>query len=143
MRYALPGATVHQSGIFFLEGFRRERIIIKIKAAGQPPTPIENEGADHGSGGVTRLLEGLRHGAKLLRQRLAGEILHAILKGVSAGQDHRVRRPGKWDLRDCALKHHTIMSQSIEGWGLDGLRSITSHVIRAHSIDGDQYDAGF
>src|SRR6202158_3020492 len=85
MCYALPGATVHQTGIFFLEGFRRERIIVKVEAARQPPTPVEYEGADHGSGGVTSLLESLRHGAKLLRQWLAGEILHAVLKGISAG----------------------------------------------------------
>src|ERR1700682_6851894 len=56
MGHALPGATVYQSGMFFLKGFRRERIIVKIEAARQPPTPVENEGADHGSGGVARLV---------------------------------------------------------------------------------------
>ena len=143
MRYALSGATVHQPGILFLEGFRRKRVIVKIEAACQPPTPVEHEGADHGSGGVTRVLESLGHGAKLLRQRLPGEILYAVLKGVSAGQDHRMRGPGKWDLRDRPLKHDTVVSQRVKGWSLDGLRSIASHVVGTQGIDGDQYNAGF
>src|SRR4029077_4330015 len=143
MRYALAGATVDQTGIFFLEGFRGEGIIVKVEAARQSPTPVENEGADHSSGGVTRLLEGLGHGAELLRQRLSGEILHAVLKWVSAGQDHRMRRPCKRDLRDRPLKNDPVASQRIKGWSLDGLRSITSHVIGTQGIDGDQYDVGF
>src|SRR5208282_4980927 len=75
MRHAVAGATVHQADLFFLEGFRRKRIVVKIEAASQPPTPVENEGADHRSGGVTGLLKGLGHSAKLRRQRLPGEIL--------------------------------------------------------------------
>ena len=35
---------------------------------------------DSGSGRVACLLEGLSDGAKLRRQRLAGEILYAVLK---------------------------------------------------------------
>src|SRR5713226_9178112 len=142
MGYTFPSATVHQPDILFLEGFRRKRVIVKVEAARQSPTSVENEGADHGSGGVTRFLEGLRHGTKLLCQRLPGEILHAVLKRISAGQDDRMRRPCKWDLRDCALKHDPVACQRIEGWSLDGLRSITSHVVGAQGIDGDQYDAG-
>src|SRR5258708_12608435 len=46
MGHALAGATVHKPGIFCLEGFRRERIIVKIEAARKAPTPAENEGAD-------------------------------------------------------------------------------------------------
>jgi hypothetical protein len=79
----------------------------------------------------------------LWRERLPGEILDAILKRVSAGQDHRVGRPGQWNLRDGALKDYAVVSQRVEGWSLDHLRSITSHVIGAQSIDGDQYNAGF
>src|SRR5271169_3997627 len=129
MRYALPGATVYQADILLGEGFRRKRIIVEVEAAPQAPTPVENKGADHGPGGVTRLLKSLGHGAKLLRQRLPGEILHAVLKGVSAGQDHSVRRPGKWNLRDGSLKHNPVVSQRIEGWSLDHRCSVTSHVI--------------
>src|SRR6202521_4626863 len=140
--HALPGATVDQSDILLLEGFRRKCIIVKVEAARQPPTPVENESADHSPGGVSCLLESLRHGAKLLRQRLPGEILHAVLKGVSTGQDHRMRRPGKWDLRDRPLKHDTVVSQRIKGGSLDGLCSIASHVVGTQGIDGDQYNAG-
>ena len=141
VRYALPGATVHQTGIFLLEGFRRKCIIVKVEATCQSPTTVENERADHRSGGVTRLLKGLGDRAKLLCQRLPGEILHAVLKRISAGQNHRMRRPGQGNLRDCPLKHDTVMRQRIEGRRLDHLRSIASHVIGAQSIDGDQYDA--
>ena len=142
MRYALPGATVDQAGIFFLESFRRKRVVIKVEATRQSPAAVENERADHGSGGVTSLLEGLGHGTKLRSQRLPGEILHTILKRISASQDHRVRRPGKRNLRDRALKNDTVMSQRIKGWSLDRLRSVTSHVIGAQRIDRDQYNAG-
>src|SRR5208283_2697757 len=136
-------ATVHQADVFLLEGIRGKRIVIKIEAARETPTPVENKGANHGPGGITCVLEGLGHGAKLLSQRLPGEILHAVLKGVSAGQDHRVRRPGKWNLRDGSLKQNPVVSQRIEGWSLDHRCSVTSHVIGTHGIDGDQYNAGF
>src|SRR5208337_2521508 len=86
--YALPGGTVDQAGFFFLEGLGRKRIIIKIEAAGQSPTSVEHERTDHGSGGVACLLESLGHGAKLLCQRLSGEILDAVLKRIGTGQDH-------------------------------------------------------
>ena len=142
MGHALAGATVHKPSIFCLEGFRRERIIVKIEATRKAPTPVENEGADHGPGGVPCLLEGLGHGAKWQRQRLPGEILHAVLKRVSAGQDDCMRGPCKWDLRDRALKHDSVVSQRIKGRSLDGLRSITTHVVGAEGVDGDQYDAG-
>src|SRR5208282_4663924 len=100
MRYTLCGASVDQADILLGEGFRRKRIIVEVEAAPEAPTPVENKGADHGPGGVTRLLKGLGNGAKLLCQGLPGEVLHAILKRISAGQDHGVRRPGKWNLRD-------------------------------------------
>src|SRR5208283_2343739 len=122
---------------------RRECVIIKVEAARQPPTPVEHEGADHGAGGIPRLLECLGDRAKLRTERLPGEILYAVLKRISAGQDHGMRRPGQRNLRDGALKHNTVVSQRIEGWSLDGLRSITSHVIGTQGIDGDQYNAGF
>ena len=54
-----------------------------------------------------------------------------------------MRRPGKRNLRDGPLKHDAVVRQRIEGWSLDRLRSITSHVIGAQGIDGDQYNAGF
>src|SRR4029077_17399054 len=107
-RYARAGAPVDNTCIFLLEGSPAEGIIVKVEAARQPPTPVENEGADHSSGGVTRVLEGLRHETKFLCQRLPGEVLHAVLKRISAGQDDRMRRPGKWDLRDCPLKHDPV-----------------------------------
>ena len=75
-------------------------------------------------------------------ERLPGEILHAILKWISAGQNHRMGRPGQWHLRNGALKHYAVVSQRVEGWSLDHLRSITHHVIGAQGIDGDQYNAG-
>src|SRR5208282_6872732 len=113
------------------------------EAAPEAPTPVENKGADHGPGGVTRLLKGLGNGAKLLCQGLPGEVLHAILKRISAGQDHGVRRPGKWNLRDGPLKHDSVVRQRVEGWRLDHLHlcSIASHVVGAERIDGDQYNA--
>src|SRR5208283_3389430 len=88
MRYALPGGAIDQAGFFFLESPGRKRIIIKIEAAGQSPTAVEHERTDHGSGGVACLLESLGHGAKLLCQRLSGEILDAVLKRIGTSQDH-------------------------------------------------------
>jgi hypothetical protein len=143
MGYALPGAAVHQTDILLFEGRRRKRIIVKIEATRQAPTAVEHQGADHGSGGVACLFECLSHRSKLWSERLPGEILHAILKRVSAGQDYRMGRPGQWNLRNGARKHYAVMSQRVEGWSLDHLRSITSHVVGAQSIDGDQYNAGF
>src|SRR5208282_6653930 len=141
VRHTFPGATVHQTDVLLLEGFRRKRVIVKVEAARQPPTPVENEGADHRSGGVTRLLEGLGHGAKLLRQRLPGEILYAVLKRVCASQDHRVRRPSQGNLRDRPLKQDTVMRQPIKRRSLDHFCAIASHVVGTQSIDGDQYNA--
>ena len=46
MGYALPGGTVDQADIFFLECPGRKRIIIKIEAARQSPTAVEHEGTD-------------------------------------------------------------------------------------------------
>src|ERR1019366_5947283 len=142
MGYALPGAPVDQTDILLLEGRRRKRIIVKIEATRQAPTAVEHEGADHGSGGIACLFECLSDGSKLWSERLPGEILHAILKWISAGQNHRMGRPGQWNLRNGALKHYPVVSQRVEGWSLDHLRSITSHVIGAQGIDGDQYNAG-
>src|SRR5579859_5868214 len=140
--HAFSSAAVHQSSIFLLESFRRKSVIIKVEAARQAPTPVENKGADHGSSGIARMLERLGHRAKLRRQRLSGEILHAVLKRVGAGQDHRMGWPCQWDLGNGPLKHDAVMSQRIQSWSLDHVRAITSHMIGAQSIDGDQDNAG-
>jgi hypothetical protein len=79
----------------------------------------------------------------LWSERLPGEILYAVLKRISAGQDYRMGRPGQRNLRNGALKDNAVASQRVEGWSLDGVRSVTPHVISAQSIDGDQYNAGF
>jgi hypothetical protein len=113
MRHALSGTAIDQTDVFLLESLRRKGIIVKIEAAGQPPAPVEHERAHHGSGRIACLLESLGHGAKFVGQRLPGEVLHAVLKRVGAGQDHRMRRPGQGNLRDRALKHHAVQSQPI------------------------------
>ena len=142
MRHAFSGAAIHQSRIFLLERLGGERIVVEIKAARQSPASVEHERADHRPGRISSLLERLRHGAKLRRQRLPGEILHAVLKRIGAGQNHGVRRPRQRHLRDRPLKHHAVMRQRIQRGSLHVLRAVASHVIGAQRIDGDQYDAG-
>src|SRR5580700_2012486 len=143
VRHTLTGGTFYKADLFCRKGFRGEGIVVGIEAAGESPTAVENESADDGSGGVACLLEGLSDGAKLRRQRLPGEILHAVLKWISAGQDSGVRRPGKRDLRDGALENQSVARERIKGGSLDGLRAVASDVIGTQSVDGDENHVRF
>src|SRR5258708_1920479 len=91
----LFGAAVHQANIFFLEGLGGKGVVVEIETASQAPTAVEHECAHYGSSGVSGLFERLCYGTKLRGQRLAGKVLDSILKWISAGQNHGVRRPSQ------------------------------------------------
>ena len=141
VRDAFARAPIHQSSVFFLECLRRKRIVVEVEAARQPPAPVEHERAHDCSRRIPRAMKGLRHGAKLRPQRLARKILHPILKGIGSGENHGVRGPSQRNLRNRPLKHHPVVRQRIERGGLHILRAIAPHMIRAHRIDGYQYNA--
>src|SRR5712692_5458844 len=84
VRDAFPRPPVHQSNVFLHESFSGKRIVVEVEAPSQPPTAVQDECADHSSGGIALLLESLCDGAELWRKWLAGEVLDSILKGICA-----------------------------------------------------------
>src|SRR3989442_2031955 len=75
---ALSRFTVDQAQISVLKSFWRKGIVVRVETASQSPASVKNKCADHGSGGISVLFESLGHGAKLGREWLTGEILHAV-----------------------------------------------------------------
>ncbi len=138
MGHAFARATIDQSQISIRERFGRECIIVEIKSASEAPTAVEDEGADHRSRGVPLLLKRLRDRAKARLQRLASEILHSILEGIQASQNHCVRRPSQRHLRDGPFKNNAIARESIESRCLDVLCPITTQMVGADRINGDE-----
>ncbi len=116
---ALSGAAIHQSNFFLLKRFGGESVVVEIEAASQSPTAIQNERTDDCARGVALLFENLGHRTEALVERLAGKILHTILKRISAGQNGGVRRPGKRHLGDGALEDNAIACQAIQSRGLN------------------------
>src|SRR5215471_4446957 len=100
---AFTCATFYESEIAVGECFWGERIIIEIESACQSPTSVEHERADDRSGCVSVLLKCLRDGAELLVEGRTREILHSVLKRISASQDYGVRGPRQRNLRDGSL----------------------------------------
>src|SRR5579864_2410267 len=111
---ALAGGTLHQAQSSIGEGFGRERVIVEIKSAGQPPAAVENERADHRSRRIAVLLESLRYRTEARFERLPGEILDSVLEGVQTGQNGGMRRPGERNLRNGPLEDNAIPRQRIE-----------------------------
>ena|SRR5205085_151782 len=89
-RHALSSATFNQTKIAILELLWRKRVIVKIEAPSQPPTPIEHKRTHHRSGAISMVLERLSNRAKLGIERRTGKILHAVLKRIRPCQNNRV-----------------------------------------------------
>src|SRR5450432_29471 len=105
---ALSRSPVHQPNIAANEGFWRKRIIIKIEASSQSPTPVEHESADHRARRIAVLFESLGDRPKSRIERLAGKILHSVLERIHAGENGRMGRPRQWNLRNGTLEHDAI-----------------------------------
>src|SRR5215472_8448791 len=99
MVHAFSSLAIHQAKSLRLKRDGGESIVVKIKAARQSPATIEHERAHHCAGSVVVLLKRLRDRAKTRIERLAGKILHSILKGISASQNDGMGRPRERDLR--------------------------------------------
>src|SRR5437870_608024 len=138
--HAFFSATIHQANIFLLEGLCGKRVVVKIETASQAPAAVEHEGAHYGSGNVSGLFEGLSYRAELRAQRLASEVLDAILKWICAGQNYGVRWPCKWNLRNHAFEQHAVVGECIESRGLHRLCAITADMIGSQRVDSNQDD---
>ena len=104
MTDTLSSPAVHESKVLVLKGGGGKGVVVVVETAGQAPTAVEHEGTYYCSGRVTSLLESLCQRAKLRRERVAGEVLHTVLKRIRSRQNGRVRRPGQRDLRERSLK---------------------------------------
>src|SRR5207249_11366054 len=140
MVHALLCTAIYQSKIAFDEGFWRERIVIELKAASESPTAVKYERTHHGGSRVAMLLENLRDRDKLRIQRLSGKIPHSILKRISAGQNHCMRWPRKWNLRNGALEDDAVAGQGIQCWCLHRSGAVRSRVVGAYRVDRDEND---
>src|SRR5436305_1692169 len=137
-RHAFSSATFNQTKIAILELLWSKRVIVKIEAASQPPTPVEDKCTHHRAGPVSMILERLSNRAKLGIQRRPRKILHAVLKRICPCQNHGVRRPGQRHLRNRAFEHDPVMRQRVECRRLHILGSVTTDVVRAYGVNRDQ-----
>ncbi len=137
MRDTLAGFAIDQANVLLLEGFGGEGVVVEIETACQSPTSVQNEGTNHCTGGITLQFKGLSDRAELRRERLSGEILHPILKGICARQNDRMGRPGQRDLRNGAFENNAIMGESIQGRRFDIGAAITSEVVGAYRVNRD------
>ena len=124
----------------FLELLWRECIVIEIKSACEPPTAVKYERTHHRGRGVSLLLEDLSNGSKSRIQRLSGKILYSVLKRISAGQNHCMRWPSKWNLRNGALEDDAVAGQGIQCWCLHRSGAVRSRVVGAYRVDRDEND---
>src|SRR5437879_2715604 len=53
-----------------------------------------------------------------------------------------MRRPGQWHLGESMLEHDAIVSEPVEGRGMNVGRAITPQMVRAHSVNGDENHVG-
>src|SRR5437764_3693697 len=137
-RHALSSATFNQTKIAILELLWSKRVIIKIEAPSQPPTPVEHKRAHHCAGPISMIFKRLRYGAELRRQRRTGKILHAVLKRIRPCQNHRVRRPSQRHLRDRVFEHDPVMRQRIKRRRLHVLGAVTTDVVGAYGVNRDE-----
>src|SRR5207249_4349346 len=91
--------------------------------------------ADHGTGTVPMILECLGDRMELQIERWTSEILHTVLKRISSCQNHGMRWPSQRHLRDRSVEDDSIATERIEGWSFHILRSVTTDVVCADSIN--------
>src|SRR5438105_5140696 len=136
MSNAVTRFASYKPNVFLLKYFGGKRVVVKIEAACQSPTAIQDKRANHRGRGIALLLEHLSDRLEALIERLPGEILYAILKWVGAGQDGCMRRPSERHLRDGMLEDNPVASQGVQCWRLDVRRTIAAEVIGAYRING-------
>src|SRR5437764_460494 len=107
----LVGASVDESDVFAFECFSRERVVVIVEAARQPPTAVEYKRTHHGPCRIAVLFEGLRDSVELGREWLPGKVLHAILERVRSRENGRMRRPRQRHLRKGALVDDAIVTK--------------------------------
>src|SRR5437588_6961479 len=143
MRDTLGGFALYEPNVFLSEGARSKRVIVKVKTTRQPPTAVKDKCAYHCASSVATLLEGLRHGSELWSQWLASKVLHSILKRIRTRQDHGMRGPGQWHLRNSAVEHNTVVGKRIESGDLDTLISVTRQMIGTDRVDSNENDVNW
>src|SRR6266851_5669493 len=129
--HALLGAAFHEAKVPLQKFLPGKSIIVAVKAAGKPPASIQDERTDDSAGGVTIGPQAFSQGSKTIVQRLCGEIPDAIMKGIGAGEDRRVRWQGKGDLRDSAFEYDGIFRESVYAWRETAGIAIAAHAVSA------------
>ena len=94
----LTSLPIYQANVFLLEGLRRERIVVEVKAACQSPTAVQHKSTHHRARSIIASFEGFCDGAELRIEWLPGEVLHAVLKGICTRQNGGMGRPSQRDL---------------------------------------------
>src|SRR6516165_5421736 len=111
--HALFRAALDKPKVFVKELFPSKCVIVAVKPAGEAPAAIEHERADDRAGRVAVSLEAFGEHSKACAQRLAGEILHPVVEGISASEDRSMRWPGEGYLSDRAFKDNAFLCQRV------------------------------
>src|SRR5437763_10531055 len=77
-----------------------------------------------------------------MSERLAGEILHPVVKRIGAGHDGGVRRRGQRNLSKGVLIKQTVAGERIESGSLYFRVAIAAEMVGAQSIHRYQNDVG-
>src|SRR5947207_8499004 len=88
-RHALSSATFNQTKIAILELLWRKRVIVKIEAPSQPPTPIQQKRTHHRSGAIPWNFDHVTNGGNLGDDGRPGKCLHTLVIRLPPDQYHR------------------------------------------------------
>src|SRR5260370_20717433 len=120
------------------------KVIVEIEAAiesGSERVAVENHGSDESCGLVAALLQKLRRGHMLRRERDAkiGDAVHA---GQEAGQDRNVRSVRNWAMSERLREANTVGGERVECGGFDLLVPAAANMIGAQCINRNEVHVG-
>ncbi len=116
-----------------------DAIVIHIEALIQSEPRVQRERADERGGRVAGRFEQGRGRARIVRQTVTAVLAQAVLEGIRAGEDARVRRQRQHRVRVCEIETHARRGERIERRRRRGA-AVTPQHVRAQRVDRDQED---
>src|SRR5260370_5952751 len=120
------------------------KVIVEIEAAiesGSKRVAVENHGSDESRGLVAALLQKLRRGHMLRRERDA-KIGDAVYAGQQAGQDCNVRSVRDRAMSERLREANTISGERVECRSLNLLVSVAANMIGSQRINRNEVHVG-
>ena len=116
-----------------------EAVVVDVEPAVQPEAPFERHAADEGARLEPLVLQHRRDRRHAGLQPVAAVIADAVLVGVGAGEDARMRRPGQRGVRVREVEPRAARRERVEV-RRPRRAAVAAHRIRPQRVDGDEED---